>query len=189
LLRAAADVFAGRGYDGTRVSDIAEAAGLSNGAMYAYFDSKVGLLVDALRAHGGRLLADLVAAHPTRPIADLLLQTGRSLRGRREQDDQLFTEALLAARRNPEVVGPVRDYVRERADWLAGLVSEAQARGELDPALPPRAVAHFCLSLAAGTALVSPDLHDVDEQEWAALLARLMTVLVPTATDRTGARP
>ena len=78
LLRAAADVFAGRGYDGTRVADIAEAAGLSNGALYAYFGSKVELLVDALHAHGGRLLADLVAAHPTRPIADLLLQTGRS---------------------------------------------------------------------------------------------------------------
>src|SRR3954466_7350022 len=53
LLRAAAAVFAGRGYDGTRVSDIAEAAELSNGAMYAYFGSKVELLVDALRAHGG----------------------------------------------------------------------------------------------------------------------------------------
>jgi AcrR family transcriptional regulator len=191
LLRAAADVFAGRGYDGTRVSDIAVAAGLSNGAMYAYFGSKVELLVDALHAHGGRLLADLVAAHPTRPIADLLLQTGRSLRGRREQDDELFVEALLAARRDPEVVEPVRGYVRERADWLAGLVRDAQARGELDPGLPPAAVAHFCLSLAAGTALVSPDLNDVDEQEWSALLGRLMTVLEPirTPTPETGTTP
>jgi AcrR family transcriptional regulator len=191
LLRAAADVFAGRGYDGTRVSDIAVAAGLSNGAMYAYFGSKVELLVDALHAHGGRLLADLVAAHPTRPIADLLLQTGRSLRGRRDQDDQLFVEALLAARRDPDVVAPVRGYVRERADWLAGLVRDAQARGELDPGLPPAAVAHFCLSLAAGTALVSPDLNDVDEQEWSALLGRLMTVLEPirTPTPETGTTP
>jgi AcrR family transcriptional regulator len=191
LLRAAADVFAGRGYDGTRVSDIAEAAGLSNGAMYAYFGSKVELLVDALRAHGGRLLADLVAANPTRPIADLLLQTGRSLRGRRSLDDQLFVEALLAARRDPEVVEPVRGYVRERADWLAGLVRDAQAQGELDPRLPPQAVAHFCLSLTAGTALVSPDLNDVGEQEWSALLDRLLTVLAPTPTPtpETGTTP
>jgi AcrR family transcriptional regulator len=191
LLRAAADVFAGRGYDGTRVSDIAEAAGLSNGAMYAYFGSKVELLVDALRAHGGRLLADLVAAHPTRPIADLLLQTGRSLRGHRDQDDQLFVEALLAARRDPEVVEPVRGYVRERADWLAGLVRDAQARGEVDPRLPPSAVAHFCLSLTAGTALVTPELHDVDEPEWSALLDRLLTVLAPlrTPTPETGTTP
>ena len=39
LLRAAADVFARRGYAGTRVSEIADAAGLSNGALYAYFGS------------------------------------------------------------------------------------------------------------------------------------------------------
>jgi AcrR family transcriptional regulator len=186
LLRAAADVFAARGYDGTRVSDIAEAAGLSNGAMYSYFGSKAELLVDALRAHGGRLLADLVAAHPSRSIADLLLLTGRSLRRRREPDDDLLVEALLAARRDREVVAPIRGYVRERTDWLAGLVQQAQVRGELDPDLPPQAVAHFCLSLAVGTALVSPDLSDVDEQEWAGLLARLLTVLAPAHPLETG---
>src|SRR3954452_23627334 len=92
LLRAAADVFATRGYDGTRVSDIAEAAGLSNGAMYAYFGSKAELLVDALRAHGGRLLADLVAADPARSVSELLLLTGRSLRRRREPEHELLVE-------------------------------------------------------------------------------------------------
>jgi AcrR family transcriptional regulator len=189
LLRAAADVFAGRGYDGTRVSDIAEAAGLSNGAMYAYFGSKAELLVAALRAHGRRLLADLVAADPARSITDLLLLTGRSLRRRRDADDHLLIEALLAARRDQEVAGPIRDYVRERADWLADLVREAQVRGELDPRLPPQAVAHFCLSLAVGTALVSPDLNDVDDQEWAGLLARLMAALAPTPTAETGTAP
>jgi hypothetical protein len=34
LLQAAAEVFAARGYDGTRVADIAAAAGVSNGALY-----------------------------------------------------------------------------------------------------------------------------------------------------------
>src|SRR3954464_11801015 len=86
LLRAAADVFAGRGYDGTRVADIAEAAGLSNGAMYAYFGSKAELLVGALRAHGRRLLSDLVAAEPDRKITDLLQVTGPRLRRRRDAD-------------------------------------------------------------------------------------------------------
>jgi len=64
LLRAAADVFAERGYDGTRVADIAAAAGVSNGALYAHFGSKAELLVDALRTHGRRLLADVFAADP-----------------------------------------------------------------------------------------------------------------------------
>src|SRR5262249_19491308 len=72
LLRAAACAFAERGYDGTRVADIAAAAGVSNGALYAHFASKADLLVNALRTHGRRLLADLLAADPDRSITDLL---------------------------------------------------------------------------------------------------------------------
>jgi AcrR family transcriptional regulator len=187
LLRAAADVFAGRGYDRTRVCDIAEAAGLSNGALYAYFGSKGQLLVDALRVHGRRRLAELVQADPTRPVAELLLLTGRSLRRRRAPEDDLVIEALIAARRDADVAGPMRGYVHERIDWLSELVREAQQRGELDRDLAPRAVAHLCLSLVAGTALVGPDLDDVDDQEWAALIGRLVTALAPPTTLQTGA--
>ena len=179
LLRAAADVFGARGYEGTRVSDIAEAAGLSNGAMYAYFASKADLLVGAVRAHGRRLVTDLIAADPSRSIADVLLETGRSLRRRPEPEGYLVIEALVAARRDEALAGSVRPYIRERADWLAALVQEAQARGELDPAVSPQAVAHFCVALAMGSALVPPDLHDVDDEEWAALLARLVAALSP----------
>ena len=179
LLRAAADVFGARGYDGTRVSDIAEAAGLSNGAMYAYFASKADLLVGAVRAHGRRLLTDLVAADPSRSIADVLLETGRSLRRRPEPEGYLVIEALVAARRDDALAGSVRPYIRERADWLAALVQEAQARGEIDPQVAPHAVAHFCVALAMGSALVPPDLHDVDDEEWAALLTRLVAALSP----------
>src|SRR3981189_1981555 len=84
LLRAAADVFAQRGYDGTRVADIAAAAGVSNSALYAHFKSKAELLVAALRPHGRRVLADLLAADPGRPITDVLLEVGRQLPRRRD---------------------------------------------------------------------------------------------------------
>src|SRR4051794_18114114 len=113
LLRAAADVFAARGYDGTRVADIAEGAGLSNGALYAYFGSKAELLVAALRAHGRRLLSALVAAEPDRSISDLLLLTGRRLRRRGDADGWLVIEALVAARRDADVAAPMHDYVAE----------------------------------------------------------------------------
>lgn len=183
-MRSAADTFARRGYDGTRVADIAGDAGLSNGALYAYFDSKGELLVEALRSHGRRQLADLVAAAPSRSIADLLLEAGRSLAERREAEGYLVIEALAAARRDDDVARPMRDYVRERVDWLSALVREAQERGELDPELPPHAMAYFCLSLAVGTALVTPDLDDVDDEDWGGFLARLVTALAPNSAVR-----
>jgi AcrR family transcriptional regulator len=188
LLRAAADMFAERGYDGTRVADIAAAAGLSNGAMYAHFASKAELLVGALHTHGRRLLADLFAADPSRSITDLLLVVGRQLPRRRDPRGYLIVEALVAARRDQDVARPMRDDVAERADWLADLMRLAQAAGELDPTLSPDALAHFCLLLAMGSALITPDLHEVGDQEWAALLTRVVTALAPAGTAaQTGA--
>lgn len=177
LLRAAADVFAQRGYDGTRVADIAAAAGVSNGALYAHFGSKAELLVAAIRAHGRQLLAELFAADPDRPITDLLVTVGRWLPRRGDASCHLIVEALVAARRDQDVARPMRDYVGERADWISGLVRIGQSGGELDPAVSPAAVAHFCLLLSMGSALVTPDLHTVDDAEWTALLTRIVTVL------------
>jgi AcrR family transcriptional regulator len=187
LLRAAADIFAERGYDGTRVADIATAAGLSNGALYAHFASKAELLVGALRAHGRRLLADLFATDPSRSVTDLLLVAGRRLPRRRDPSGYLIVEALVAARRDQDVARLMRDYMGERADWMAGLMRVAQANGELDPALSPDALAHFCLLLAMGSVLITPDLHAVGDAEWAGLLTLLITALVPEdAPTQTG---
>ena len=182
LLRAAADVFAERGYDGTRVADIAAAAGVSNGALYAHFASKADLLVAALRTHGRRVLADMFAADPSRSIADLLLVIGRRLPRRPDAQGYLLVEALVAARRDEDVARPMRDYIGERADWLADLMRVAQAGDEIDAGLSPNALAHFCLLLAMGSALVTPDLHAVDDEEWAALLARVVAGLARAGT-------
>src|SRR5262245_26776611 len=186
LLRAAADVFAQRGYDGTRVADIAAAAGVSNGAMYAHFASKADLLTGALRTHGRRLLADLFAADPDRSITDLLLVIGRWLPRRRDLRGYLIVEALVAARRDEDVARPMRDYVGERADWIAELIRLGQADGEIDPALSPDALAHLCLLLSMGSALITPDLHAVNADDWAALLSRIVAGLA-RADTKTGA--
>ncbi|MBW8487505.1 TetR/AcrR family transcriptional regulator [Actinomadura parmotrematis] len=179
LLRAAAGAFARRGYDGTRVAEIAASARVSNGALYAHFGSKAELLVAALRTHGRRLLADLLAAEPDRPITDVLLAAGRCL-PHADRRDGLIVEALVAARRDPAVAAPMRDYLGERAAALTGLMRAAQERGELDPAVPPAALAHFCLLLALGSSLVTEDLHAVDDDGWAALLTRMVAALATT---------
>jgi hypothetical protein len=58
----------------------------------------------------------------------------------------------------------------------------AQAGGEIDPGLSPGALAHFCLLLSMGSSLITPDLHAVDEDEWAALLTRIVAALAKTGT-------
>jgi hypothetical protein len=50
------------------------------------------------------------------------------------------------------------------------------------------ALAHFCFLLAMGSALVGPDLHAVDENEWDALLTRLMAALAPPQAQQAPAQ-
>src|SRR5437868_12744881 len=45
ILRAAIDVFAGRGFFNAQVADVARAAGVAAGTVYLYFKSKDDLLV------------------------------------------------------------------------------------------------------------------------------------------------
>ncbi|WP_043618889.1 TetR/AcrR family transcriptional regulator [Nonomuraea candida] len=185
LLRAAAEAFAERGYDGTRVADIAAAAGVSNGALYAHFGSKADLLVSALRAHRRLLLSSLFSADPDRSATELLLALGRGLTHTDELRRHLIVEALVAARRDADVAGAMRDYLGERIAWLADVVRCGQADGELDPALSPEAVGTFCLLLGMGSTLITPDLHTVGNDEWSALLTRVVTALAPPAGPTT----
>lgn len=182
LLQAAADVFGQRGYDGTRVADIAVAAGVSNGALYAHFGSKAELLVAALRTHGRRLLADRFAADPDQSVTELLLVVGRSLPERSDTCGDLVVEGLVAARRDEEVAASLRDYVGERADWIADLIRVAQAAGEIDQVLSPDALAHLCLLLGTGSALVTAGMHSVGSADWSELLGRIVAGLGPAQT-------
>lgn len=127
----------------------------------------------------------MLAADPGRPVRDLLLLAGRRLTRRRDARGYLIIEALVAARRDEGVSRLMRDYMGERGDRLAELVRAGQAEGGLDPSLSPRALAHFCMLLAMGSALITPDLHAVDDEEWAALLARVAAGLAPAATPAT----
>jgi AcrR family transcriptional regulator len=182
LLRAAADAFAERGFDGTRVADIAAAAGVSNGALYAHFGSKAELLLAALHAHGPSVLAKLLAADPGRSITETLLIIGRGLTRRQGAGSNLTVEALVAARRDEEVARLMRGDTAERTGCLAGLVRAAQEAGDIDPDLSPDALAHFCMLLAVGSSLLTADLHPVCDGEWATLLARVVGSFAPAHT-------
>ncbi len=59
ILRAAIDVFAQSGYFNAKVSEIAKAAGVADGTIYLYFDSKEDLLISVFREHTRSYLQSL----------------------------------------------------------------------------------------------------------------------------------
>jgi AcrR family transcriptional regulator len=62
IVKAAAQVFARRGYAGTTTNHIAERAGVSIGSLYEYFPSKDALLAALMEAHIEEAAAALTAA-------------------------------------------------------------------------------------------------------------------------------
>lgn len=178
LLDAAAATFERIGYDATRVSDIAEAAGLSNGALYGHFDSKSELLVEAIRAHGSDRLASLFAADPDRSVVDLLVELGAGLVDPEPLRGGLVIEALVAARRDPDVAGLMCEHVAGREAWLTDLFAAAQTDGLVDPALSPEVLTRFCLMLLLGSRLLATSgLPPVDRDGWVAFVNRLAAAL------------
>jgi|GEM_PF-778319 len=59
LLRAAAEVFSERGFEGAQAADIADAAGVSTGAFYRYFANKREIFLEMSIAHLQRARAEI----------------------------------------------------------------------------------------------------------------------------------
>src|SRR3954469_7955623 len=103
LLAAAARVFALKGYDGASIADICAEAGLSTGPVYAHYGSKAELFVAALQIHGHRQCRQMLGAQAAGDIAEYLTAAGSDFDRRQPDDAALLVEAIVAAKRDPEV--------------------------------------------------------------------------------------
>src|SRR3954470_5700161 len=180
LLDAAARVFELKGYDGATVSLIAQEAGVTSGAIYAHYGSKAELLAAALEAHGERATASLFPPGRRTDAPTVLTTLGRRLTARDPHESALLLEALLAARRDPELAAGLATAVHGRESVMAALVSRAQEAGELSADVAPEAAARFTLMLGLGSALAATlGLPSVERTDWSALIQRVVDAFTP----------
>ncbi len=174
LLDAAAAEFDRRGFEGARVADIASGAELSNGALYRHFRGKSELLSAALTDRGARELAGLFAGADGRSIAAVLASIGRSLDRMPTGKGGLMVEALVAARRDPEVAEVSSRHLAGTEEWLAGLIREGQEQGTIEPSVDSASLARFCVMLVLGATLLAPaDLEPSSPAGWSDLIGRI----------------
>ena len=76
ILHAAQDVFAGRGYHGSSIDEIAQAAGISKALIYEHFPSKKDLHGSLLDMHVQELFDRLAANAATQEPGDVRLRNG-----------------------------------------------------------------------------------------------------------------
>ncbi|RJK96140.1 TetR/AcrR family transcriptional regulator [Vallicoccus soli] len=145
LVALAADVFTRRGYDGTSISDLARAAGLTKSSIYHHVEGKEHLLRLALERALDPLFA--VLDEPQAREGAALARLEHVLRRQVEVlvRELPYVTLLLRVRGNTETERWALQRRREFDAVVAGLAREAAAEGDLrsdlDAALVARLVA------------------------------------------------
>ena len=177
LLAAAVEVFVEQGYEGARLQDIARAAGLTTGAVYANFRGKDELLFAAIGARVGIEMDSLMASGLQRePRAFLELLGDHIVRPQR--NPPLLIDAIAAARRDQDLAAALRDRFAARERVLVDVVDRAKADGAIDPALDSDVFARFGLTLAMGALVMRTlDIDPPGEGAWHELISRLLDAI------------
>src|SRR6266567_7456529 len=181
ILQAARRVFARHGYHGATIGEIADEAGLSNGAVYYNFASKEDLFLALLDDWRTELIRDVQAAagragsaEPGHSFQDEMRQVIQTLKRGREWRLLLF-EFVTYAARNAEFR---QRFAAGRQNFNAALASALADRIEahrLQPVVPPEQLAVLVSALVNGLAL--DDLTEpgaIPENLLAAALLALM---------------
>jgi AcrR family transcriptional regulator len=149
LTRAAARLFAQKGYHGTSVSDLADALGMQKGSLYTHIDSKADLLWDVAREGAEAFHAALDSIPEDGPILERISAALRAhLRVVAEQLDI----ATVFVREWRYLEGPRREqFLAERRRYeerVRALFREGRELGQLRTDLDDGTAALLTLSAA-----------------------------------------
>jgi AcrR family transcriptional regulator len=179
LVAAAIDVFRRDGYERARVQDIARAAGLTTGAIYANYRGKAELLSEAITERTVRELEQLWRQSAAQSAREVLARLADRLL--REDDERpLILEAVAASARDPELADMLRASVADRESRFAALVERAKERGEIDDTIATEVMARFCVMLAfGGVVFRTLGIAPGDPHEWHLFIDRLLGAVAP----------
>ncbi|MEU4699250.1 TetR/AcrR family transcriptional regulator [Nonomuraea dietziae] len=130
LLDAALKVFAAKGVDGASVKDIAEAAGVTPGLLYRYFESKEALVTTLLSERGflPRLRELLTADHRGRPAVEVLTELLGAFDALLADNADLMAVFFGATQARAALAELVGEGQRLIGDFLAARVAEGELR-------------------------------------------------------------
>jgi AcrR family transcriptional regulator len=142
ILDAAAEVFAAKGFHGATTREIASTAGVSEGTIYNYFESKFDLLIGIMSrlAEVERLPGELAGALQG-DVRDSFVVTFRHRLGRIEEGQGMLQAILPQVLVNHELREQFyRQYVLRIATMLEGYVQAQVELGHIQPVNVPLTV-------------------------------------------------
>lgn len=182
ILDAAVRVFARQGFHGSRVSDIADEAGVAYGLLYHYFRSKDQLL-STVFSERWKLMLEAIEAADQREASgrEKLDDIAGFIVGSYHHDPDLMKVIIVEVTRAANSFGRTHlDEIRQAFDGIAAIVAAAQAKGEFRADADPQfaAMSFYGVVEQALTAWIFGQLGDTEDE-----IARVREQIVATVCD------
>ena len=135
ILAAARAIFVDHGFDGARMQEIARRAGIGEGTIYSYYESKAELMLAVLEQFWDGLTREaedvMISVQATDFFGRLEALAAYHLAAVIRNSD--FINLTFALRRNNSEVSVSRDHLRQYVAVFDELFLRGQDRGELRP--------------------------------------------------------
>jgi TetR/AcrR family fatty acid metabolism transcriptional regulator len=155
ILQAAVKIFAQSGFHATRVSEIAKAAGVADGTIYLYFESKEELLFSLFEDRIDKLLTFMRDELPKQPDAPARLRAVIDMQlgllaGERDLAEVITVILRQSTRLMKEFATP---HFTAYLDAIAKIIVEGQASGAFRKDVSPHVAARAIFGSLDGIAL------------------------------------
>ena len=161
LLDAALTIFSQKGYEATRLEDIAQAAGVTRGAIYHHFGSKADLFIalveDASQLGNTTIEQALAKGGSFIDITTRILVSTLSLLESNRRFREVMALSLFMTGASPELENLQKKRYQEAqtlVEEIRGFFQAGIQQGELRPDLDPQIVARAFLAYQNGLALL-----------------------------------
>lgn len=135
IAMAAVEVFGDKGFDRTRIEDVARAAAVGKGTIYEYFKNKKELMDGALEVLMRHMAESLMPTEDSQksPLETLKEMTRKTIEAVRHVADayRFFLEYMLIASRSGEDYGGFKDLLIEYRISLTNLIEAGIKSGEI----------------------------------------------------------
>lgn len=163
VVEGASRVFDRIGFGGASLSMIAEASGISQGAMYFHFKSKDQIALAVIHEQHARslpLMAEIERQNDG--VIDKLIHISRGMVGQLQEDATVRAGIRLAMEKGT-LGEPAAEFYE---DWIAGtaaMLKPALDSGELDSPLQPAELARTLIAFFTGVQLTSQATTERDD--------------------------
>ena len=172
----AREIFAIRGFEAATNRDIAEAAGITSGALYHYFGSKIALYMAVHEDVQSRVYAkfnEAVEGHETFLAKfEAILDAAHEMNVEDASVARFVGAVRVDAARHPEMAAAVQPHALQRQSFFTELIEIGIAHGEIAPKNRLMAQA-FILAVLIGLTDASSDDHNLQRRAIAGIKSAL----------------